>query len=52
MKRYMRRSGLIWKFKNKRAFPDIDMHPFKGLDHGEIMANKALLIKELKDFIE
>lgn len=35
----------------KRAFPNIDIHPFKGLGHGEIMAHKDLLIKEIKNFI-
>ena len=35
----------------KRAFPNIDIHPFKGLGHGEIMAHKDLLLKEIKNFI-
>jgi hypothetical protein len=35
----------------KKAFPSIDIHPFIGLGHGEIMANTDLLVKELKAFI-
>lgn len=35
----------------KKAFPSIDIHPFNGLGHGEIMANTDLLAKELKAFI-
>lgn len=35
----------------KRAFPNIDIHPFKGLGHGEIMAHKDLLMKEIRNFI-
>ena len=36
----------------KRAFPNLEVHPFKGLGHGEIMAHKELLIQELKAFLE
>ena len=35
----------------KRAFPNLEVHPFKELGHGEIMAHKDLLIAELKEFI-
>lgn len=36
----------------KRAFPNIEIHPFKGFGHGEIMAHTQLLVSELKAFIE
>ena len=35
----------------KRAFPNIEIHPFQGLGHGEIMAHKELLVQELKAFM-
>ena len=35
----------------KRAFPNLEVHPFKGLSHGEIMAHKELLVQELKAFL-
>ena len=35
----------------KRAFPNLEVHPFKGLGHGEIMAHKELLVQELKAFL-
>lgn len=35
----------------KRAFPNMEIHPFKGLGHGEIMAHEDLLVRELKSFI-
>lgn len=35
----------------KRAFPNLEIHPFKGLGHGEIMAHESLLVEELKAFI-
>ena len=36
----------------KRAFPNLEVHPFKGLGHGEIMAHKELLVQELKVFLK
>lgn len=36
----------------KRAFPNIEIHPFKGFGHGEIMAHESLLVEELKKFME
>lgn len=36
----------------KRAFPNLEIHPFKNLGHGEIMAHESLLVEELKTFIE
>ena len=36
----------------KRAFPNLEVHPFKGLGHGEIMAHKELLVQELKAFLK
>lgn len=36
----------------KRAFPNIEIRPFKGLGHGEIMAHEKLLVMELKAFLE
>ena len=35
----------------KRAFPNLEEHPFKGLGHGEIMAHPELLVQELKAFL-
>lgn len=35
----------------KRAFPNLEVHPFKDLGHGEIMAHKELLVQELKAFM-
>lgn len=35
----------------KRAFPNMEVRPFEGLGHGEIMAHEELLVKELKVFI-
>lgn len=36
----------------KRAFPNIEIHPFKGFGHGEIMTDEKLLVSELKAFME
>ncbi|MBQ8596988.1 MAG: alpha/beta hydrolase [Lachnospiraceae bacterium] len=36
----------------RRAFPNLEVHPFKGLGHGEIMAHEQLLVRELKAFME
>ena len=36
----------------KRAFPNIEIHPFRGLGHGEIMAHPDLLVQELKIFMK
>ena len=36
----------------KRAFPNLEVHPFAGLGHGEIMRHESLLVRELKAFIE
>lgn len=36
----------------KRAFLNMEIHPFKGLGHGEIMTQESLLVRELKTFIE
>ena len=35
----------------RRAFPNIEVHPFKGLGHGEIMTHEELLVRELKAFL-
>lgn len=35
----------------KRAFPNLEVHPFKDLGHGEIMAHTELLVPELKAFM-
>ena len=35
----------------KRAFPNIEIHSFKGLGHGEIVNNEDILIKELEIFM-
>ena len=36
----------------KRAFPNIEIHPFKGLGHGEIMTHENILVKELMQYME
>ena len=36
----------------KRAFPNIEVHPFVGLGYGEIMRHESLLVRELKAFME
>lgn len=35
----------------KRAFPNIQIHPFKGLGHGEIMTKEHMLVDELISFM-
>lgn len=35
----------------KRAFPNLEVHPFQGLGHGEIMAHQELLVSELTAFL-
>lgn len=34
-----------------RAFPNLEVHPFKGLGHGEIMTQPERLVQELKAFM-
>ena len=36
----------------KRAFPNLEVHAFKGFGHGEIMVHEQLLANELKAFVE
>ena len=36
----------------QRAFPNLEVRPFKGLGHGEIMTQVPLLVQELKAFLE
>ena len=36
----------------KRAFPNLEVRPFEGLGHGEIMVHEDLLMKELINFME
>lgn len=36
----------------KKAFPNIEVHSFAGLGHGEIVNNEALLIKEIEIFLK
>jgi len=36
----------------KRAFPNLEVHPFKGLGHGEITAHPQKLVAELKSFLQ
>jgi len=35
----------------KRAFPNLEVHSFNGLGHGEIMTHPDLLVEELRRFI-
>ena len=36
----------------KRAFPNLETHPFPNFGHGEIMAHIDLLVSELQAFLE
>lgn len=36
----------------KRAFPGLEVHPFAGLGHGEILRHEDLLVRELRAFLE
>lgn len=36
----------------KRAFPNLEIRPFKDFGHGEIMNHPDLLVTELKKYIE
>ena len=36
----------------KRAFPNVEIHSFKGLGHGEIVNNEDVLIKEIETFMK
>lgn len=36
----------------KRAFPNIEIHPFQGLGHGKIMAHVELLAEELRKYMK
>jgi len=36
----------------KRAFLNLEVHPFKGLGHGEITAHPQKLVAELKSFLQ
>lgn len=35
----------------KKAFPNVEVHPFKGMGHGELVGNEELFIKEMEDFM-
>lgn len=35
----------------QRAFPNIKIHPFKGLGHGEIINNERILVEEAEKFL-
>ena len=37
--------------KLKRAFPGLEVHPFEGLGHGEIIAHPELMAEEIRKFI-
>lgn len=37
--------------KLKRAFPALQIHPFEGFGHGEIIAHPELMAEEIKRFI-
>jgi len=38
--------------KLKRAYPNLEDHPFPGFGHGEIMAHSELMAQEIERFIE
>lgn len=38
--------------KLKRAYPNLEDHPFPGFGHGEIMANPELMVQEIERFME
>ena len=35
----------------KRAFPKLDVHPFKNMGHGENMRHPELVVRDLKAFM-
>ena len=37
--------------KLRRAFPALELHPFKGFGHGEIIAHPELMAAEIREFI-
>lgn len=37
--------------KLKRAYPNLEDHPFPGFGHGEIIAHPQLMTKEIRDFL-
>ena len=37
--------------KLKRAFPALEVHPFEGFGHGEIIAHPELMAREIRKFI-
>ncbi len=38
--------------KLKRAFPALEVHPFEGFGHGEIIAHPEVMAEEIKRFLE
>ena len=38
--------------KLKRAFPNVEDHPFEGLGHGEIIAHPDKMAKEIREFLQ
>ena len=37
--------------KLRRAFPALELHPFEGFGHGEIIAHPELMAAEIREFI-
>ena len=37
--------------KLKRAFPALEVHPFEGFGHGEIIAHPELMAEEIRNFV-
>ncbi len=35
----------------KKAFPNVEIHPFAGFGHGELVTNESLFIREMEDFM-
>ena len=38
--------------KLKRAFPALEINPFEGFGHGEIIAHPEVMAGEIRSFIE
>lgn len=35
----------------KKAFPNVEVHPFEGMGHGELVGQEELFIKEMEAFM-
>lgn len=35
----------------KKTFPNVEVHPFEGMGHGELVGQEELFIKEMEAFM-